>query len=313
MKVEPQEAHKIIGDYDRHYSTVRMGVTTFLVSFSAALATLILKDSKQWYVTFLGLVIPLFFLFLAAYLSIHFQRLTASCRKLQVLLEQDRLDVFARQVYYKQEVIKAWGALYKFLDYDRIIKLCTNATMEKVFEEVAWNKCDWATLDRTAVIKKLTGGADLSKLNHEATLFQHWDDLKKSVDRNATDLSTLIRDNKLDEDCLAEKFLFAQKIKYGYRNVYSQFEFRGLLEEMNRVLKLKRRWGYPDAPHKGLIFLFGAYAIAVVAVVIGKSIETDETCVVVERIVDLKNQITSETDALKGLAICGKAKKLESQ
>jgi hypothetical protein len=61
------------------------------------------------------------------------------------------------------------------------------------------------------------------------------------------------------------------------------------------------------------MLLFVVYAIAVVAVVIVKANETDETCVMVERTFDPKNQIASETYALKGLMICGTAKKVGSQ
>lgn len=86
------DAYTIVSNYDTHFSTVRMTLVTFLVSFSFGLASFLLKDSHGHLATTLGILVPAAFLVLALFLNSHFQRLTTACKKIQEWLESLEVD-----------------------------------------------------------------------------------------------------------------------------------------------------------------------------------------------------------------------------
>lgn len=77
------DIYKEVSKYDVHYSTVRTTVTTFLVSVSYSLGLLLWKENLKE----AALIFPVILLIFAILLSTYFQRLTNSCRKIQVELE----------------------------------------------------------------------------------------------------------------------------------------------------------------------------------------------------------------------------------
>jgi hypothetical protein len=108
------EAYKIVTDYDLHYSTVRMSLVTFLITFAFGLAAFLLKDSHGHLALILGIGIPGVFLFIAGFLSAHFQCLTAACEMIQKELEQETNPVartafpFRRLLETKYKATRSW-------------------------------------------------------------------------------------------------------------------------------------------------------------------------------------------------------------
>ena len=85
MRESLKDAYKTLSDYDRHYSTVRSALATFLFSLSYGSVAVLFKDaaevlSKDIILLSMAMLLPLVFLSAAFLLSCYFQRLTYSCR-----------------------------------------------------------------------------------------------------------------------------------------------------------------------------------------------------------------------------------------
>jgi hypothetical protein len=80
-----KDAYKTLSDYDRHYSTVRSALATFLFSLSYGSVAVLFKDAVQalsgdQVLLPIVLLLPLVFLSAAFLLSCYLQRLTYTCR-----------------------------------------------------------------------------------------------------------------------------------------------------------------------------------------------------------------------------------------
>lgn len=84
------DTYKLIGDYDRHYSSVRSALVTFLLTFSFGLASYLLKEAKDMWAAAIAAWVPYVFLVLAVALSGHFQRLTQACEEIQKDMEEGK-------------------------------------------------------------------------------------------------------------------------------------------------------------------------------------------------------------------------------
>jgi membrane protein YdbS with pleckstrin-like domain len=93
-----RDTYKEIGQYDRHYSTVRTGVSTFLTVISITIISIVFrgiafaKPAGENEINILGAVLIIvlictIFLF-AVILNVHFQKLTFSCEKIQLEIEK---------------------------------------------------------------------------------------------------------------------------------------------------------------------------------------------------------------------------------
>lgn len=108
-----KNAYETLSDYDRHYSTVRSAITTFLLTFSFAVATFLLQYmptvlGQAWnYIRVLAFV-PFAISLIGLILSSHFQRLTHACRIYMQGIENftDTDDAMARQAKTDEHFIR---------------------------------------------------------------------------------------------------------------------------------------------------------------------------------------------------------------
>lgn len=83
-----ESTYKIVSDYDRHYSTVRSGTITFLLTFSYYMAALFLKDATTPEALLASVTLPILFLALACLLSSYFQQQTYACGAIEKDLDK---------------------------------------------------------------------------------------------------------------------------------------------------------------------------------------------------------------------------------
>jgi hypothetical protein len=78
------EAYRETGAYDRHYSTVRTGTSTFLVTVGLSIGAFFAEHGAPALGLYLALIIFLF----AIVLNLRFQMYTAACHALQIEIEK---------------------------------------------------------------------------------------------------------------------------------------------------------------------------------------------------------------------------------
>ena len=81
MRGSLKDAYKTLSDYDRHYSSVRSALATFLFSLSYGSMAVLFKDvpkdaGKDTALLAIAMLLPFIFLLAAFLLSCYFQRLT---------------------------------------------------------------------------------------------------------------------------------------------------------------------------------------------------------------------------------------------
>ena len=91
-----------VSNYDRHYSTVRTTISTFLVAVSFSLGSFLLKEGLE----ILSLALPTSLLLVTILLNSHYQRLTYSCRRIEQELENELERVMTSPASVSPAVIK---------------------------------------------------------------------------------------------------------------------------------------------------------------------------------------------------------------
>lgn len=91
-----------VSNYDRHYSTVRAGTWTFLISVAAAIGAVLIREKLFFTAAF----IPFLILAVAILLNLYFQRLTHCCRLIQRDIENEVEQSFLQDYKPNYDLLK---------------------------------------------------------------------------------------------------------------------------------------------------------------------------------------------------------------